>query len=445
MKKGFILITLLISIPIVGFSQPVHWAVDSTAAWIEAVNGIRGSGNDRTHIVTVTGAVSVPPVVNENIFGNVTGITVTMEGNGSFALSSNGTLLNIGNQQTLVINDIALRGHAGNNSRLVVVNRGGTLQMKGNASISGNTAEQYTDLFRRPSVRGVGGGVLVYYGTFIMQDSASVYNNTSSHSGGGVLVGGTFIMQDNASVSGNTSLNVIAGGGGGVSAAGTFIMQDNASVTGNTATGGGGGGGGVLFRTGTFTMQDNSSISGNRSLQTASLGGGADGGGVRVAGGTLTITGNASISGNTSVRGDGGGVFVQGILVMQENTLISGNTARTGGGVHVYANVGRGTFNMLSGTIAGNYAEVGGGVYVSRGGWAGDTEGVFTKPGGTIYGNNAEVHLRNTASFRNRGSAIFFGTTIFVGPFLDSATGNWRNATAGPAMNPSTFGFWLND
>ena len=383
---------------------PISWTVNSPSDWIEMVNGIRSAGNNKTHIVTVSGTVSVIPTPESDAtFGSVTGITVTIQGDGTITPSSNGSLLRIGMSQTVIVKDLTLRGRDNNNASVVYI-YSGSFRMEGSASVSGNTTS------------GFGGGVyLELNGTFNMRDNASVSGNTASMAGGGVSNGGTFTMQDSASVSGNTA-SILSGGG--VSNGGTFTMQDSASVSGNTASLLGGGG---VSNGGTFTMRDNTSVSGN----TASSGGGVDNGG------TFTMQDNASASGNTA--NEGGGVYVdmRGTFTMQGGT-ISGNTAREdGGGVYVDSDrsnypTGRGTFTMQGGTISGNTTRKnGGGVYLYR-------NVNFTKTGGTIYGNNeTDARLRNTAS--NRGHALY------------NANGTWRNATAGPTLNPDTFGFWTND
>ena len=470
--------------------EPVIWYVHDTATWVEAVGGIRDGGNNRAHIVRVSGNVSVPSVpANENLFGTVTNIMITLEGSGSFALIGNGAMLRIGNEQLVVVRDLTLRGHANNNRPLIEVEQGGTFHMKGNASVTGNRGgfigRRYNDISA--------GGVAVSGGTFIMQDNASVSDNTFGGVAGiamghfELLVNATIVMQDNSSVSNNVGLgvhirrdtiftmkgssSVTSNSAGGVELAfyhfaqsGAFIMQDNSSVSNNTDTAAReiGSAGGVTVRGGTFTMKGSASVSNNARCSWASAGGVFShssftikdnasvynniGGGVRVSG-NFTMQDNATISGNTSNANNvGGGVTVgQGQFIMQGGT-ISNNIAnnQNGGGVHV-----RGSFLMNNGVISGNIAQNGGGVVVSGiftmeggaisgnrsyydGGGVAVTRGAtFTKSGGTIYGSNeTDSHLRNNAA---RGHAIF------------NANGHWRNATAGPTLNTDAFGFWLNE
>jgi len=459
-------------------TAPILLTVSDAASWGDAVNGIRTGGNDKVYIITVTGDISIP-VSTDSTFGSVTGVTVNIEGNGTFSMpSGNGRLLQIGDKQTVVVKNLTLQGRDGNTNEVVRVNTGGTFRMEGSSSVTGNTSS------------GSGGGVYVsLYGTFIMQDNASVRGNTVNSSsnayGGGVNVNnGTFIMQGNASVSNNSAnssgTNAYAYGGGVCINGETFIMRDNASVSDNTVSVSFSAnyayGGGVCIRNGNFTLEggaisDNAATGGNY--------GNAQGGGVYVditttgSNGTFTMR-NGTISGNT-VEGKqiawGGAVF--GVLIMEDgeitgNTVtaistsstsvveargggvnanltmrggtISGNTVnagRTYGSTMVYGSGGGvyGTVTMQGGSISGNTVNVsnsnsssnvtiyGGGVCVM---------GNINKTGGTIYGNDAAEGLKNIAD-GGKGHAVY------------SLNENWRNATAGPTINSDTYGFWSND
>jgi hypothetical protein len=105
-----------------------------------------------------------------------------------------------------------------------------------------------------------------------------------------------------------------------------------------------------------------------------------------------------------------------------EGGIVSDNTAGSNGG-GVYINE---EFTMQDGEVSGNSAgRSGGGVYLGR--------GTFTKTGGTINGGAEATGLKNSAK-SNQGHAVYQTS----GP-------QWRNGTVGPAMNPDTYGFWLND
>jgi len=165
MKKGLILTVMLASVPVLGFSQTA-FTVRNAATWIEAVNGIRSGGNDQEYTITVTGTVSVPATPNdENTFGPITGITVTIMGSGTLSLSNNGNLLVIGAEQTIVAKDLALKGRDNNNKAVIFIQKQGTFRMEGKASVTGNNNSSF-------------GGVYINGGAFIMQDSASVSGNT---------------------------------------------------------------------------------------------------------------------------------------------------------------------------------------------------------------------------------------------------------------------------
>jgi hypothetical protein len=472
---------------IVPVAEPVHHSVNDQTSWIAAVNGVRNGGNNTAHIITVTNDFSVTTSsASDYTFGDVTGITVSIEGEGAHTITaaSSGRLLYIDGDQTVIIKDITLQGSGGTSSyQLVrieysfnfdtseVIN--GTFIMEGSASVTGNS---YTGVYLT--------------GNFIMQDNAEVTGNTlSSQSayGGGVNVAlnGIFIMQDNAavtynSVSGGSILNNYFGGGGVCLNDGIFIMRGSASVSNNSVSGSGtinSAGGGVCITGGDFIMEGGT-ISDNTVTSTYFD---AYGGGVYVNassdGGTFTMY-NGTISSNTiesKYTAYGGGVH--GIFVM-ENGAITGNTVNVnntgstgyvdayGGGVYGTLtmrggtisnntiNAGRtygstmvtgagggvyGSFTMEGGTISGNTLNVsnsgnsssitvrGGGVYV---------RGTLTKTGGTIYGNNAPEDLKNTAD-GGQGHAVY--------NYAYTGGDNYRNVTAGPADNSTAYGFWTNE
>jgi len=106
---------------------------------------------------------------------------------------------------------------------------------------------------------------------------------------------------------------------------------------------------------------------------------------------------NATVSGNT-----GCGVDTSGTFTMQDNAIVSGNTSSAmsnsynfwGGGVSVTGSDGN--FTMKSGTISGNSGYPG--VVV----WG----GTFTIQGGTVYGSDVGIPLRNHTSYNDGGDAL---------------------------------------
>jgi len=291
---------------------PAGWNVNNQSTWNEAVNSIKNGGNNKNYNINVIGDFSIPGVT-DNTFGNVTGITVTIAGNKRISLStnSNGSLLHIGANQTVIIRDIGLSGHYfGNIAPLVhVTGANSSFTMQGSATVSGNSSSSY------------GGGVVV--GEFILSDDGEVLFADS----------GTFTMQGNATVSGNNSSSY---GGGVFVANGIFTMQHNATVSDNNSSDGGGGvciNGGYEFTD--FTMQDNATVSNNTTS--------GDGGGVAIGWAAFTMQNNATVSGNTAH--DGGGVYVS----FYGRFTLAGGT--------VYGAVGRPMGNTCSSTGAALYVE----------------------------------------------------------------------------------------
>ena len=319
MKK--IVFLALLFVVLTGAFAQTQWMVNNTASWQAALNGISSGGNNKTHTVTVSGTVSVPGT-RQSLFGDATGITVTLQGSGTLALSSAGILLAIGGGKTVVVRDLTLQGIRDNDLPVVSIIGGGTFHMEGSASIKGNN--------------GSSGGICVVGGTFTMEGGTISGNTTATARGSidgcGVWVnnGGTFIMRG-GTISGNTTGG--SGGGVGVGESGTFTMEGG-TISGNTAT--------------------------NWSADGDSMPG--EGGGVHIRrGGPFTMRGG-SISGNRVGRedwgyGNGGGVSVYGTFYMEGGT-IGGNISNTnsvsggaGGGVYVLY---PGTFIKTGGTIYGS-------------------------------------------------------------------------------------------
>jgi len=218
------------------------FTVADSNQWKEAINAIMSGGDNKAYIIDVIEDISLPGST-VSTFSNLTGITITITGDSKISLASDsaGHLLCITNGQRLILQDVDLQGHEKNNEYSLLDISGGSVIMRGNASVSGNAETGVT---------------IENSGRFTMQGESSVYGNTVTGGvAGGVYVGDgtTFIMQDNSSVYGNTTTIRIAdngryygGDGGGVYVAysntrGIFIMEGNASVYGNTAAGTGGG------------------------------------------------------------------------------------------------------------------------------------------------------------------------------------------------------------
>jgi len=299
--------------------------VNSVSEWNNAINKIRNGGNNQTYIINVTGNVSVPvPPNNENLFGSLTGISVTLQGNGIISPSSKDNLLRIGiGQMVIVKGNLTLRGRS---DSVVLVNSGAYFKMEGNASITGNTTG------------GQGGGVYVNGGNFVMEGGI-ISGNTASV-GGGVFVAsnGTFTMEG-GTISGNTAGTAGSGeGGGGVAiggmglaapqSQGNFIMKGG-TISGNTANTSSYGGGGVSLNWfgSTFTMEGGT-ISGN---VTSGYGGGVYiGRGNKFTKTGGIITGNDTVFGNRNTAKKGHAVS-EGIMGSHWRNVTAGSEDSTTG------------------------------------------------------------------------------------------------------------------
>jgi len=448
MKKGLIFTAILAIVPALVFSQ-TSYTVRNVAGWIEAVNGIRNGGNNKDYSIAVTGTISVPPSA-ESTFGSVTGITVIIEGSGALSPSSNGTLLQIGDGQTIIAKNVTLRGRSDNGSySVVIISSEGIFRMEGKTSVTGNknSGVYNSGTFTMQDNASVsdnnGYGIVVNKsGTFTMQGNASVTGN-----GGGVYIdigreygweydadaGGTFTMQGSALVKGNAGIGVY------VDEKGTFTMLDSALVSGNTSSNNYSSGG--VYNKGTFTMRDKASVSGNTSSSSSfraegTLGyvyvsGTSYGGGVYNSG-TFTMQNSASVSGNitttnTSTSSYGGGVYNSGTFTMQDSVSVSGNTSSSksssysnsyGGGVY-----NSGTFTMQdSASVSGNIsssvtASYGGGVYVAGGNFtmhknSSVSDNTCSSSSSSSYGGGvyvAEESWNTSVNFTMQGSASVSG------------------------------------
>jgi len=297
--------------------------VKNTADWNKALDAIRNGGNGtavkpKTYVITVKGDV---PVSGGSI-GNVSNVTVKLNGNGKLYLATQGTMLTIGRSQTVCIDskDLTLQGlkkgqngsSQDNYSGSVVLVNGGTLELN-KGTISGNAGVN---------------GVYVYQGIFIMNEGK--ISGNSGDSGGGVLVGpsSSFTM-NGGEISGNKVVDNEYGGGGVLVYTGSFTMNGG-TISGNNGVDGCGGGVSVVIDS-SFTMKGGY-IRGNNISRT-SFSSIVIGGGVYVYRSSFTMNGG-EIS-NNSVDGYGGGVAVSnGTFSKSGNSIIYGSEALNSLGNH---------------------------------------------------------------------------------------------------------------
>ena len=401
-------------IPSAGLPVTTDWAninlaVANTAQWNAALDTIKNGGsgmteNPKNYTITVSGNVQVIGST-ANSFGSVSYITVTLKGNGKLYLIGQGSLINIGNNQTVHINSagLTLQGlrigqndSTQDNNRSVVYITGGTLEL-----LNG-------------TIRDNGGDC----GMFISAGNFTMSGGVISGNGGGVFVSGSsssFTMSG-----GNISGNTTSRNGGGVKVSGNFTMTGGTISGNNTGSDGYGCGGGVYFDGGSFTMSGGTISGNNAGSNRYGFNYAFYGGGVYFNGGSFTMSGG-TISNNTcgstppvfsASCGLGGGVYVgPGNFTMTGGT-INGNTAsggwRVGGNLDPIREIYR-----IDGTLASRDIYVGGGGVCVLG-------GSFTKSGGgSIYGNTATA---------NNGDAVFYeGSSLLK-----------RNAALGAGDNIST-------
>jgi hypothetical protein len=195
----------------------------SDTDWDLATNPVTGTispvGANKNYIINVTGAVSGINVTSVNTFGpKGNNIKVSLRGGTGASLSlvggsGTGSLLIIGESQTVILRNVNLIGKGGNSSAVVYIT-GGKLVMR-DGIISGNTV---TSSSWGGGVNVSGGGSFTMYGGTISGNSAQ--------DGGGVLIsnGNTFTMYG-GTISGNQASGSGAEGKGGgvyVSNTGSF-------------------------------------------------------------------------------------------------------------------------------------------------------------------------------------------------------------------------------
>jgi len=232
----FTIALLAIMLPVASCSSPTSpsvscpytFYVSNQAEWNDAVDTIDTTYDNRQWTIVVVRDFELPGITTGYSFTQ-TDLTVTIRGNRRISLSDSdaGSLLRIGADQKIILQDVALEGISNNTDPLVRV-VGGDLVMQGGSSISGNTND--------PGAGGGdaydGGGVRIDDdGSFTMH-GGTIKGNSACCGGGVHLFSGTFTMI-NGIITGNSSLSntatdnigFLSGGGGVAIADGTFNME----------------------------------------------------------------------------------------------------------------------------------------------------------------------------------------------------------------------------
>ncbi len=252
------------------------------------------------------------------------------------------------------------------NGTLIVASDAGSIVFEGNRA--GTTEETGN------------GGALAVQGTAFLDGVVRLTKNEASGVGGAIWVkDGRLVLGSRVSIGGAGAgdLNRAKLDGGGVAVEGGQVELQGTLVRGNVAEGREGRGGGVWVAKGQVTLRG-ATVVGNR----AGLGGGvASADGVITlldseirenqalqGGGGLAMIGRGSgqviggtIAGNAALEGDGGGLANAGTLALSR-TVIEGNTAEAGSGGGILNN---GILDLSSPEtviIRGNRARRGGGV-----------------------------------------------------------------------------------
>jgi hypothetical protein len=231
----------------IGVNTPAPLNVADLTTWNDAINTIKTGPNNAEYIINISGIVGVPGV-SAVTFGTKTGISVQLRGSGKLFLTSQGRLIQVGANQTVIIGEEGGAGPAleglkagqngmslDNNQPVIYVYGSNALLQLKSGTISGNTAS------------GFGGGVRTdNSGTFTMSGGTISGNTASGLGGGGVhAYSGAFTKAGGGIIYGNDAaaeLKNTASGSNGHAVYGpsgkkrntTLDADDNISTTDTT-------------------------------------------------------------------------------------------------------------------------------------------------------------------------------------------------------------------
>jgi hypothetical protein len=180
-------------------------------AWIKA-----NTDGGREYTITVNADETLAPQYL-NYGGKIVKITLKSAGPRTISLNGNGSLFTVYSGVTLVLENLTLQGHSGNDSSLIAV--AGTLIMNG-GSVNGNKNVN------------IGGGITIFPGGIFTMNGGTISGNSASHGGGVWINGGSFTMTGGI-ISGNQA---VAGGGVNVNGyiGASFSKTGNSVIYGDT-------------------------------------------------------------------------------------------------------------------------------------------------------------------------------------------------------------------
>lgn len=250
----------------------------------------------------------------------------------------------------------------------------------------------------------VDGGAVYCAGTFSVNKSTVIQNNTSSNNGGAVYVTGGNLTLSGSNISNNSASK---SGGALYVNAGNILLNGATTINSNTAGHRGGAAyvinGSVSTATGTTTEISSNTVIGDNVADTYD-----SGGAFYIQGesatkkGYLNLRGTTTIGSNSAIHNGGAIALNLGdVVISGANTTISGNTALNGGGVYVYNGDFRTDNTSAVTTLSNNNSSNNGGaIYVTGGNFNTqgriDIKGNYSSElGGAIYVQDGLVSVNN--------------------------------------------------
>jgi len=199
------------------------------------VSGEDGDNPNYYIINIIEDNISVSGIASPSTTFTATNINVTINGgdNGkTITLSSQGSLLRIGANQTVTMKNLTFIGHNDNNTSLVYIDSNdASLTMNGGAIKGNNNKTNSSYISEDPANQG--GGVCANGGTFVM-NGGEISGNTAKYGGGVSVIGNDqgFFKMLGGEIWGNTAIT----DGGGVLLCDTLSYITNGTIYGSNET-----------------------------------------------------------------------------------------------------------------------------------------------------------------------------------------------------------------